>query len=129
GTLTVASTTPTTSHSQALTGLNAATLYHYRARAADAAGNVAVSGDFTFTTPAIPPPSPLAVRTVVSVDGINTVTAPAFNTSAGDLVIAFVTAAGPAGGGQVFTITGGSLTWTRVTRANATPGVVEIWKA
>ena len=31
------------------------TLYHFRIRSADAAGNVAVSDDFTFTTPAVPP--------------------------------------------------------------------------
>jgi hypothetical protein len=39
-----------TAHSQALGGLVAATLYHYRVRSRDAAGNLAVSGDFTFTT-------------------------------------------------------------------------------
>jgi PKD repeat protein len=39
-----------TSHAQALTGLSRATLYHYRVRSRDAAGNLAVSGDFTLTT-------------------------------------------------------------------------------
>src|SRR5262249_23582181 len=37
-------------HSQALTGLSPNTLYHYRAHSRDAAGNAAVSSDFTFTT-------------------------------------------------------------------------------
>ncbi len=39
-----------TSHSRNLTGLNPGTLYHYRVKSRDAAGNLAVSGDFTFTT-------------------------------------------------------------------------------
>jgi hypothetical protein len=43
------------SHSQALSGLAAGTLYHYRVKSRDAAGNLAVSGDLTFTTSAPPP--------------------------------------------------------------------------
>lgn len=38
-----------TSHSVGLTGLSAGTTYHYRVRSRDAAGNLAVSDDFTFT--------------------------------------------------------------------------------
>src|SRR5437762_9651781 len=41
-----------TSHSQALSSLAASTLYHYRVKSKDAAGNPATSGDFTFTTTA-----------------------------------------------------------------------------
>jgi hypothetical protein len=41
------------SHSVALTGLTAGTAYHYRVRSRDAAGNLSVSGDFTFTTPVL----------------------------------------------------------------------------
>ncbi|HEV8638235.1 MAG TPA: DUF4082 domain-containing protein, partial [Chloroflexota bacterium] len=41
-----------TSHSQALAGLTAGTLYHYRVKSKDAAGNLATSADFTFTTAA-----------------------------------------------------------------------------
>ena len=41
-----------TSHSQALAGLTPGSLYHYRVKSRDAAGNLAVSGDFTFTTTA-----------------------------------------------------------------------------
>ena len=37
-----------TAHSQAVSQLSAATLYHYRVRSTDAAGNTAVSGDNTF---------------------------------------------------------------------------------
>jgi len=43
-----------TSHSVALVGLNAGTTYHYRVKSRDAAGNLATSGDFTFTTGAAP---------------------------------------------------------------------------
>ena len=39
-----------TSHSAALSGLQANTLYHYRVKSKDAAGNLATSGDFTLTT-------------------------------------------------------------------------------
>ncbi|PYN90404.1 MAG: hypothetical protein DMD89_33675 [Candidatus Rokuibacteriota bacterium] len=41
-----------TSHRVGLSGLTAGTLYHYRVKSRDAASNLAVSGDFTFTTPA-----------------------------------------------------------------------------
>lgn len=39
-----------TSHSQALSGLAASTLYHYRVTSVDQYGQVSVSGDFTFST-------------------------------------------------------------------------------
>jgi RHS repeat-associated protein len=39
-----------TAHSQGLSSLTAGRLYHYRVKSKDAAGNLAVSGDFTFTT-------------------------------------------------------------------------------
>jgi RHS repeat-associated protein len=45
-----------TAHSQGLSGLASGTLYHYRVRSRDAGGNLAVSGDFTFTTPDTTPP-------------------------------------------------------------------------
>ena len=64
----------TASHSANLSGLASSTLYHYRVQSRDAAGNLATSGDFTFTTaaarhhrahhlhvstsPASPPPGP-----------------------------------------------------------------------
>ncbi|WP_144658627.1 galactose oxidase-like domain-containing protein [Paenarthrobacter nicotinovorans] len=39
-----------TAHSEAVAGLSPGTLYHYRVKSADAASNVAVSADSTFTT-------------------------------------------------------------------------------
>jgi hypothetical protein len=40
----------TTTHAETITGLSPGTLYHYRVRSRDATGNVATSGDSTFTT-------------------------------------------------------------------------------
>lgn len=45
-----------TEHVQVVAGLESGTTYHYRVRSVDAAGNAAVSGDNTFTTP-MPPDS------------------------------------------------------------------------
>jgi hypothetical protein len=42
--------TLTTSHSRTITGLSANTVYHFRVRSRDDVGNLAVSGDRTFTT-------------------------------------------------------------------------------
>ncbi|MEM4161081.1 MAG: pre-peptidase C-terminal domain-containing protein [Thermoplasmata archaeon] len=39
-----------TTHSVILSGLTASTTYHFRVKSADAAGNTAVSSDYTFTT-------------------------------------------------------------------------------
>jgi hypothetical protein len=55
-----------TSHSQALTGLTAGSLYHYRVKSRDAAGNLATSGDYTFTTTAAPDTTPPAISGVAS---------------------------------------------------------------
>jgi hypothetical protein len=50
GSSTPLNTTRVTSHSAALSGLSRKTLYHYRIRSRDAAGNPATSADFVFTT-------------------------------------------------------------------------------
>ena len=52
GSSTTLNTSMVTSHSQSLSGLSASTLYHYRVKSKDAAGNLATSGDYTFTTTA-----------------------------------------------------------------------------
>lgn len=52
-----------TSHSVSLSGLSASTPYHYRVRSRDAAGNLSVSGDFTFSTSALPDSTPPSVPT------------------------------------------------------------------
>ena len=50
GSSTTLNTALVTSHSQAVTGLTANTLYHYRVKSKDSGGNLTTSGDFTFTT-------------------------------------------------------------------------------
>jgi hypothetical protein len=50
GSSTALSTSLVTSHSQNLTGLTASTIYHCRVKSKDAAGNLAVSSDYTFNT-------------------------------------------------------------------------------
>ncbi len=54
GSSTAIVSTPVTSHAQSLSGLLPATLYHYRVRSRDAAGNLAISGNGSFTTAAAP---------------------------------------------------------------------------
>ncbi len=54
GSSTVLNASLVISHSQVLSGLVASTLYHYRVKSKDASLNLATSGDFTFTTTAIP---------------------------------------------------------------------------
>ena len=55
GSQTALNSSPVTSHSASLTALTPSTTYHYRARSKDAAGNLALSGDFTLITTATPP--------------------------------------------------------------------------
>ena len=52
GSTSTLNTSLVTNHSSGLTALAASTTYHYRVRSRDAAGNLALSGDFTFTTTA-----------------------------------------------------------------------------
>jgi len=52
GSSTTLNATDVTSHSATLSGLASSTLYHYRVKSRDAAGNLATSSDFTFTTSA-----------------------------------------------------------------------------
>ena len=70
------------------------------------------------------------VDNALSSDGAGTRTLAGFSTSAaGDLLLAFVGADGPTGGGQTATVSGAGLTWTLVKRVNAQAGTAEIWKA
>lgn len=54
GSSTSLNTSLSTSHNAILSSLSASTLYHYRVKSRDAAGNLAVSADQTFTTSAAP---------------------------------------------------------------------------
>jgi phosphodiesterase/alkaline phosphatase D-like protein len=53
--------TAVSSHSATVAGLSPNTTYHYRVRSRDPSGNLAVSGDFTFTTLTAPPACPCTI--------------------------------------------------------------------
>lgn len=61
----------------------------------------------------------------------SSVASPAFSTSqANELILAFVSADGPASGAQsVGAVSGGGLTWTLRSRQNGQAGTAEIWQA
>jgi hypothetical protein len=62
-----------TTHNATLGGLAAGTLYHYRVKSRDGAGNLATSGDFVFTTSSgggTPPPVP-GLQNVVWTSAVN----------------------------------------------------------
>jgi len=53
-----------TAHSITLTGLNSSTLYHYKVISADSSSNSSESGDYTFTTSSVPPPTDMYVYNI-----------------------------------------------------------------
>ena len=55
-----------TAHSQVLSGLLPLTVYHYCVHSTNAAGNEAISGDFTFTTLAQPPAAAPVISNVAA---------------------------------------------------------------
>jgi plastocyanin len=57
GASTILNASPVSAHSAALAGLTPTTLYHYRVKSTDAAGNLATSADLSFTTAAPAPPT------------------------------------------------------------------------
>jgi hypothetical protein len=62
GLTTPVSATLVTSHALTVTGLAPDTVYHFRVRSQDAAGNPSVSSDSTFRTTAVPAPTVRTVR-------------------------------------------------------------------
>src|SRR5207247_4603079 len=68
-------TTPLTTHASVLSGLTPGTLYHYRVKSRDAAGNLAVSADFTFRTLVAPPGGTAPIAYWRFEDGSGTVAA------------------------------------------------------
>lgn len=69
GNSTPINTSRVTSHTVALSGLTPSTLYHYRVKSRDAAGNLATSGDFTFTTDDTTSPSTPSNLSATAVSG------------------------------------------------------------
>jgi hypothetical protein len=102
------------------------------AQATDTAGLVGTSAAVTVTVqnPA-PPMTCFVLQAQVTVHGGGTVTTPAFHTAAaGEVLIALVSADGPAAtASQSAMVTGSGLAWTLVKRANAQPGDAEVWVA
>ena len=76
-----------TSHSVALSGLAANTIYNYRVKSKDTAGNLAVSSNFTFTTQISTQPPFTLVQSNVADSG-NTITLN--NVTAGNLIVIWV---------------------------------------
>src|SRR5262249_11177818 len=102
------------------------------ARATDTSGNAGTSADVVVTVqnPA-PPMTCFVLQAQVSAHGPGKVTTPSFHTAmAGETLLAFVSADGPAGAGkQTVTVSGVGLTWKLVKRANAQSGDSEVWAA
>ncbi len=66
-----------TAHSQALSSLSPSATYHYRVKSKDAAGNPAVSGDYTFTTADAPDTDPPTGVAIISPSDYTSYTTPA----------------------------------------------------
>jgi hypothetical protein len=129
GTSTSTDATLRTAHSQQLLGLIPSTTYHARVASTDAAGNTAISGDLTFTTPAMPP-MPLAIDRTMTVQGRGVTTTPQFSTAVpGEVLVAFVATDGWSGAAQSATVSGGGLTWRRVKLQNFRAGAADVWTA
>jgi hypothetical protein len=115
GASTVLNSSNVTSHGVALSGLASGTLYHYRVRSRDAAGNLAVSGDFTFTTAAVVLPGQLslasATYTVVEGGGSILITVTRTGGTGGAVSIGYATSDGTALAGGDYTATSGVLTF------------------
>jgi hypothetical protein len=81
GATTTLDSTLTKTHSVLLSGLTASTTYHFRTRSADAAGNLTVSSDYTFTTATAPDITPPTVSQTAPTGGA-TVSGTSVNLSA-----------------------------------------------
>jgi Domain of unknown function (DUF1929)/Bacterial Ig domain len=115
------------------TGVPAGTWY-YKVTAEDVTGNVGPPSNEAAATVATATTPPLAldglVTTRQSTSGTTISSPPLSTTGSGDLLLAFVSSDGPAAGAQSISgVSGGGLTWTLRSRANAQAGTAEIWQA
>jgi hypothetical protein len=112
----------------------AGTTYSYTVRAYDAAGNVSTdSNTASVTTPTVSR-APVLDKTVTTTQalGSSSISSPSISTAQpNELLVAFIASDGPSTSGsqRITTVTGGGLTWTLRSRANAQAGTAEIWAA
>jgi hypothetical protein len=102
------------------------------ALATDTSGLVGAAAGVPVTVANPAPPMTCFVMQVdVTAHGTGTITTPSFHTAAaGEILLAFVSASGPAGANkQAATISGAGLKWTLVQRENAHAGGSEVWMA
>jgi hypothetical protein len=107
GSVTVLDSSLVTNHSQVLSGLAPGSLYHYRVKSRDSAGNLAVSADYSFTTAASAPVGP----------------ADTFDTNTIDPAMWAVTSSGStvAAANQELEITHSAGAWTKGSVVSRTP--------
>jgi hypothetical protein len=102
------------------------------ARATDNRGHSATTAGVpvTIANPA-PPMTCFVMQADVTRHGVSTVTTPSFHTAAaGEVLVAFVSASGPATARpQTATVSGAGLRWTLVRRQNSQTGDSEVWTA
>jgi fibronectin type 3 domain-containing protein len=115
------------------TGVPAGTWY-YKVTAEDATSNVGPPSNEAAATVTAGTAPPLAldglVTTRQSTAGTTIASPPLSTTRSGDLLLAFISSDGPGVGAQAISgISGGGLTWTLRSRADAQPGTAEIWQA
>ena len=119
-----------TAHNIALTGLAPATLYHYRVKSRDAAGNLATSGDATFTTSAPVTTRSVQTGSVTFAAGAASVTVTIAAVTPGQAFLVFGTSFNDANpgfsqvSGQITSAT--ALTFQRATAAGS-PAVTIRW--
>ena len=100
-----------------------------RARARSATGLSTVTSETVNVSNPAPPMTCFVLQHQASVHGASPVATDAFQTVIpGETLLALVSADGPQSGPQTAVVSGGGLTWKRVSRANASPGDAEVWE-
>ena len=100
------------------------------ARATSATGLRTVAHETVNVSNPAPPMTCFVLQHQQTVRGTSLVTTDAFQTvTPGETLLAFVAADGPQTGRQTAAVSGGGLKWKLASRANASPGDAEVWKA